>query len=192
MTERSDVLFERGLDVFGHVVGEVPATAWGRPSPCAGWTALDVLGHLGTAIGMGTSLLRGEQPTWPEAARPADLVKGEPAAYWTGLATEARAALQGADLTLEMDTPMGKRTVADRLAFPAIDLFVHAWDIGQSAGIDVTVPDDLIEFAHAYIDPIPAEMVRGPKGAFGPEADAGPEASPTDAFMAWTGRVRLE
>lgn len=33
-----------------------------------------------------------------------------------------------------METPIGVRTVADRLAFPAIDLYVHAWDIGEATG----------------------------------------------------------
>lgn len=31
-----------------------------------------------------------------------------------------------------METPIGVRTVADRLAFPATDLHVHAWDIGEA------------------------------------------------------------
>ncbi len=87
-----------------------------------------------------------------------------------------------------MDTPMGPRTVADRLAFPAIDLWVHAWDIGHPAGIEVEVPADAIEFAHTYLDPFPEEMMRGAQGAFGPEVVAPADATPTEAFIAWTGR----
>lgn len=83
---------------------------------------------------------------------------------------------------------MGKRTVADRLAFPAIDLYVHAWDIGRAAGIAVEIPDDVIELAHHHIDPFPVEMVRGPKGSFGPEVAAPADATATEAFIAWTGR----
>ena len=188
---RSDAVFDQGLDVFGAVVEQVPAEAWDNPSPCAGWTALDVLGHLGTSVRMGISLLRGEQPTSPDAPRPADLVDDEPRAYWSAIAAEARAALVGADLDLEMDTPMGKRTVADRLAFPAIDLFVHAWDIGDATGVPVEVPADVIAFAHSYIDPLPDEAIRGANGAFGREVEPPPDATPTDAFIAWTGRVPL-
>lgn len=185
---RSDVHFDRGLDVFGAVVDQVPSDGWERPSPDEGWTALDVLGHLGSSIAMGISVLRGEQPTWPEVARPADLVEGDPAAYWHAIADEARAALDGADLDLEMDTPMGRRTVADRLAFPAVDLYVHAWDIGQAVGIPVEIPGDVIAFAHSYIDPLPQEAVRGERGAFGPEVEPPADATPTEAFIAWTGR----
>ncbi|MEZ5178285.1 MAG: TIGR03086 family metal-binding protein [Acidimicrobiales bacterium] len=188
MAPTSDVIFKRGLDQFGEVVDQVPGAAWDQPSRCEGWSNLDVLGHLSTALGMGAALLRGEQPTWPEADRPADLVAGEPVAFYRQAADACRHALEGADLDLEMDTPMGTRTVADRLAFPAIDLFVHAWDIGRAADLDVSIPDDVIEFAHGYLDPIPTEMMRGPGGAFGPEADVPPDATPSEAFLAWTGR----
>ena len=188
VTERSDQIFDRGLDVFGDVVGRLEPSDWDRPSPCEGWTALDVLGHLGSAIDFGVAIMRGEQHTWPEAPRPADLVDGDPVGYWRGITERARAALEGADLDMVRETPVGPRTVAEGLAFPAIDLFVHAWDIGRSAGIDVEIPADTIEFAHAYIDPLPVELVRGPRGAFGPEVTVPTDASPTEVFIAWTGR----
>ncbi|MFA5883126.1 MAG: TIGR03086 family metal-binding protein [Acidimicrobiia bacterium] len=187
-TPRSDVVFDEGLDFFGAVVDRLEPADWDRPSPDAGWTALDVLGHLGSSIRMGISVLHGEQPTWPDVARPADLVDGEPGRYWHAIAAEARAALDGADLDLELDTPMGRRTVADRLAFPAIDLYVHAWDVATAAGISVEVPEPVIAFSHSYIDPLPAEAVRGAT-VFGPEAEAPADASPTEAFLAWTGRA---
>ena len=183
----ADVFFD-GLDVFGDVVRQLDAEQWDEPSACEGWSNLDVLGHLGTSVQMGVSLMHGEQPSWPTADRPADLVEGEPAAYWSRLDRLAREAFEGADMTQVMDTPMGPRTVADRLAFPAVDLYVHAWDIGHGSGIDVMVPPDVIDFAHGHIDPIPTEMVRGPKGAFGPEVEPPEDATPTEAFMAWTGR----
>jgi uncharacterized protein (TIGR03086 family) len=188
MATSSADAFDRGLDVFGGVAARLQAADWDRTTACEGWTALDVLGHLGTGIRFGISVLKGEEPTWPSFDRPAELVEGDPGAYWVETAEQARAALAGADLDREMDTPMGRRTVADRLAFPAIDLFVHAWDIGTPAGIDIEIPDDVIEFAHGYLDPLPAEMMRGPKGAFGPEVEPPAGATATERFVAWTGR----
>jgi uncharacterized protein (TIGR03086 family) len=188
MAEPADLVFARGLDGFGAVVDRLGPADWDRATACDGWTALDVLGHLGTSIRMGVSLLRGEQPTWPDVARPADLVDGDPAVWGRATAAEARDALDGAELDLVMDTPMGPRTVADRLAFPAIDLWVHAWDIGHPAGIEVEVPADVVEFAHAFIDPIPEDKVRGAEGAFGAEVAPPAGATTTEAFIAWTGR----
>jgi hypothetical protein len=66
-----------------------------------------------------------------------------------------------ADLAAEVDTPIGTRTVAEGLAFPAIDLYVHGWDLARSAGVDVEIPDDVIEFAHGAMAPIPEERMRG-------------------------------
>lgn len=189
MTVPSDVVFCSGLELFGSVVDRMPSSAWSEASPCDGWTALDVLGHLGSAIGFGVAILDGRTYDWPTFDRPSDLVDGTPAAYWVAVAVPAHAAVEGADLDATRETPMGVRTVAEGLAFPAIDLFVHAWDIGRTGGIAVEVPDDVIEFAHAFIDPIPADMVRGAKGAFGSLVAAPDDATPTEALIAWTGRA---
>jgi uncharacterized protein (TIGR03086 family) len=185
----SDIAFRNGLDVFGAVVGAVPTSTWDAPSPCAGWTARDVLGHLGSSVSFGVSILEGRSVEWPTVDRPADLVAGGPADYWTGIAASARTALVGADLGAVRDTPMGSRTVAQGLAFPAIDLYVHSWDIGRAAGIDVVIPEDVIGFAHAHLDPIPEDRMRGPDGSFGPAVDPPADATPTEVFIAWTGRT---
>jgi uncharacterized protein (TIGR03086 family) len=188
VTVTSDVVFLSGLDQFGSVVDRMPASAWSAGSPCAGWTALDVLGHLGSAIGFGVAILDGRTYDWPTFERPSDLVDGAPASYWSAIATPARAAVVGVDLDATRATPMGVRTIGEGLAFPAVDLFVHAWDIGRAGGISVEVPDDVIAFAHSHIDPIPEEMMRGAKGAFGPSVAAPPDATPSELFLAWTGR----
>ena len=167
----------------------VPTSTWDAPSPCAGWTARDVLGHLGSSVSFGVSILEGRTVEWPTVDRPADLVAGGPADYWTGIAASARTALVGADLGAVRDTPMGSRTVAQGLAFPAIDLYVHSWDIGRAAGIDVVIPEDVIGFAHAHLDPIPEDRMRGPDGSFGPAVDPPADATPTEVFIAWTGRT---
>ncbi|MGB6058172.1 MAG: TIGR03086 family metal-binding protein, partial [Microthrixaceae bacterium] len=172
MIPDAGTVFMGGLDFFGEVVERVDPAAWDRHSPCEDWTALDVLGHLTTSLGMGLALFAGEQPTWPQADRPADLVEGDPVVVYSELAQRCRTAFAGVDLGLEMDTPMGRRTLGDRLAFPAVDLYVHAWDIAQAAGIDVEIPQDVIDFTHSFIDPLPVEAVRGSddkRGAFGPE-----------------------
>ncbi|MCC7078427.1 MAG: TIGR03086 family protein [Acidimicrobiia bacterium] len=188
MAADSSQLFDEGLDFFTSVLTRVGPDEWDRPSPCRGWTALDVLGHLGTSVDMGISLLEGHQPTWPDVEPPGRLVQGDPVEWWQEKAGRVRELLTGADLDVEMDTPMGRRTVRDRLAFPAIDLYVHAWDIGRAVGLDLEIPTEVIEFAHRYIDPFPEEMVRGENGAFGPEVSVPEDAAPTAAFVAWTGR----
>ncbi len=95
--------------------------------------------------------------------------------------------MEGADLSRVVDSPMGPRPVGQGLSFPAPDLFVHAWDLGRSIGCDVVIPAGAIEFAHAVADPLPEQQVRSGR-VFGPAREAGPQATATEAFIAWTGR----
>lgn len=177
----------QGLDFVTATIIQLGDGDWERPTPCAGWTARDVLGHLATTIRSGISTMQGHQPTWPDAARPGDLVEGDPAAFWRGIVVQARDVLGNADLARVMETPLG-RTVADDLAIPVIDLYVHAWDLGTAVGAAVEIPAEVIGYAHAYIDPLPDHMVRGEGRAFGPQIPVPAGATPTERFIAWTGR----
>ena len=187
MSNRSGELLDQGLDFFTSIVARLGEDDWGRPTPCAGWTARDLLGHLATSIRVGISLMQGRPPAFPDAARPGDLVEGDPVEFWRGTVGQARAVLRSADLTLAMETPLGQ-TVADALAIPVIDLYVHAWDLGAAAGIDVEIPADVTDYAHAYIDPLPDEVMRGEGRAFGPQTPVPAGATPTERFISWTGR----
>ena len=183
----SDVVYLNGLDLFSSVVDRFPVDAWGRPSPCAGWRALDVLGHVTTATNFGISLMKGETPSWQPSDRPGDSITGDPAESWRRLATEARQLVAQVDLKQEVDTPMGRRTVAEGLSFPAVDLFVHAWDLGRTAGIEVEIPPEAAEFTQEVLGRMPADQLRSPS-VFAAEAEAAAGATPTEAYIAWTGR----
>ncbi|MCP9972699.1 maleylpyruvate isomerase N-terminal domain-containing protein [Actinomadura madurae] len=38
--------YHRALDLFEGLVAGVPRDGWDAPSPCEGWTARDVAGHV--------------------------------------------------------------------------------------------------------------------------------------------------
>jgi len=82
---------------------------------------------------------------------------------------------------------MGRRTIGQGLSFPALDLYIHGWDIAKSGGFDLAIPAEVIEFAHAVVDPIPAEQVRNPR-VFAAEIPAPAGATGSEIFLAWTGR----
>ncbi len=181
-------MYTNGLEVFTSVVESVGDDGWSRTSPCEGWSALDVLGHVGAATSMGAVILRGGDMAFERLDQPSGLVEGDPATWWRGLATEARDALSSVDdLDREVDSPMGKRTVRDGLSFPAVDLFVHAWDLAASAGQSVTFPDEAVEFIRALFAQVPVEASRRP-GVFSAEVAATNDASPTEQVIAFTGR----
>ena len=187
MSSRSGELLDQGLDFFTAIITQLSDDDWERPTPCAGWTARDLLGHLATSMRVGISVMQGQPPTWPDAAHPGELVEGDPAEFWRGTVVRTRDVLRHADLARVMETPLG-RTVADDLAIPVIDLYVHAWDLGAAVSIAVEIPAGVINYAHAYIDPLPDDMVRGDNRAFGPQTPVPPGATPTERFIAWTGR----
>lgn len=182
-----ETVYLEGLDFLTGVVDQLHELDWDRPSPCAGWRAVDVLGHIGAAVDFGTRLLTTGEMQWVAPADPpGSAVEGDPASWWKAKVAPAKASMDGVDLTEVIETPMGSRTVAEGLSFPAIDLFVHAWDIGAAAGIAVTLPDEVVEFGRRLFAPMSPEMYRSP-GVFGTEIGVTDESA-SDEFLAWTGR----
>ncbi|MGN6173136.1 MAG: maleylpyruvate isomerase family mycothiol-dependent enzyme, partial [Streptosporangiaceae bacterium] len=89
MSSRSGELLDQGLDFFTTIVTQLSEDDWERPTPCADWTVRDLLGHLATSVRVGISIMEGRQPTWPDAARPSELVQGDPAEFWRGTVVQA-------------------------------------------------------------------------------------------------------
>ena len=182
-----DEVLLTGLDRFAGVLDQAGPDSWDRPSPCAGWDARAVTGHVITVLDSAATVMRGGDFDWSQAGDPRAAAGDDPAAAFRQRAAEARAALQGADLDHAMQTPMGSMTVGQRLSFPAMDLHLHAWDLGRTIGVDVEIPEGVAAFVRAVLDPLPAEMTRS-EGVFGPELPAPSNATTTEALMAWAGR----
>lgn len=103
MSSRSGELLDQGLDFFTTIFTRLSEDDWERPTPCASWTARDVLGHLATSMRVAISVMRGREPAWPDAARPGERVEGDPAGFWRGIVMQTRNALRTADLARAME-----------------------------------------------------------------------------------------
>ncbi len=188
MTWTAADTYREGLDFFTAVVDGVPADAWQHTAPCEGWRALDVLGHVGEATGMGARILRGDDMHFERVDPPSAAVDGDPGRWWHGLADDARDALANVDdLDREVDSPMGRRSVREGLSFPAVDLFIHGWDLAIATGRPVTIPDEAVAFTRAMFEHIPDEVARRP-GVFADRIEPPAGASATDRLIAFTGR----
>lgn len=162
-------------------VAAVPADRWSSPSPCEGWTALDVVRHVVDTSGMFLGFIGRSLGGIPS-------VDDDPHAALTAATGAVQAALdEPATAAQTFEGITGTSTfeaAVDR--FLSFDLVVHRWDLARATGGDEHIdPDDvrrLTEAAHAF-----PEGMRGPR-AFGPEVEPAPGADDRDRLLAFLGR----
>lgn len=111
------------------VLDAVPAESWTNPSPCEGWSARDVLGHL---IETQRQFLAGHDIDLEE---PPDM-DVDPAAAWRNHAKRVMEAISDdAIAQTAYDGHFGPTTVGATLEqFYVWDMLVHRWDIARSVG----------------------------------------------------------
>lgn len=173
--------YQRLAGAFAAKVADVGPDKWSAPSPCADWTARDVVGHVVSTQGMILGLVGRELGEVPS-------VDDDPSGAW-----EAARAVVQADLddparaTVEFDGSMGKMTFEDAVdRFLCVDLVVHGWDLARAAGLDDHIaPEDVArvrKIAEGFGD-----AMRSPK-AFGPEVEAPAGADDQTRLIAFLGR----
>ncbi|MEO3785131.1 TIGR03086 family metal-binding protein [Actinocorallia sp. B10E7] len=178
--------YERALDLFEGVVVGVPENAWSLPSPCEGWTAGDLLGHvIGGQLEI-IALVGREEP--PDAAdAPGRLVGPDPVASWR----RARAACAAALTPEALATPIpfggfGELPLRDLLDTYVLELLVHAWDLARAAGLPVRLDPDLVHRASATAQVIGTTMRK--EGLLGPALTPPRGAGELTRLLAFLGR----
>lgn len=170
------------LDALDRFTGTVESTTdWTAASPCAGWTAADVVDHVIDSqrdflARHGVDL--GDRPTGP------------PAQAWATHVAAVRPLASDETVTARaFDGFFGPTTLGATLdAFYGFDLIVHGWDLGASNGRPTTFTAadmDLLDAAfegfgdHAYDD-----------GVFGRPIDVPDDADRQTRLLARMGRHR--
>ncbi len=191
MTESAE-RFRRVANGLTETIAAVPADAWGRPSPCDGWDARDVVRHLVDWL-PGPGFLLG---TFGIETRPIPSVDDDPAGAWAAV----RDAIQGG-----LDDPAVAQRVEDCgppgvLSFEAAvemtctpDVLVHTWDLARAAGVDVELDAEAVAQQAAGIDAMPPgvdEAMRA-SGHFGPRVDVPADADARTRVLAFYGRRAL-
>lgn len=152
------------------VIAAIPGDDWSRPSPCEGWSAREVLGHL---IETQREFLAGRGLDVGEAPD----VGVDPAAAWRTHADRV-AGLLSDDTTVEepYDGFFGPTTTGETLQqFYVWDMLVHRWDVATAAGLNAELSDaelDIIEpGASAFGDALYMEGICKPSVETGPQDD---------------------
>lgn len=154
-------------------------TDWEAPSPCAGWTARDVLTHV---IDTESEFLRGHDLPLDENP-PAG-----PAAQWEAHSTAvARLLADEAVASRTYDGHFGPTTIgATMTEFYGFDLLVHRWDIAHSQNIDEELTTDELEAINTAVDGW-GEHAYAP-GIFGQPITVADDAGELVRTLARTGR----
>ena len=167
---------------FTRRVDAVPDGAWDNPTPCAGWVARDVVGHL-------TEWLPGFFfGTWDIAVGPIVPVADDPARAWHAVDDAIQSALDNPEIAKSMrDTPMGQSTfedTIDQICTP--DVLVHTWDLARATGLDDTLDPDEV---HRFVSRMEAaDAAMRASGHFGPRIEVPADADEQTRLIAFVGR----
>ncbi|MGH3390964.1 MAG: TIGR03086 family metal-binding protein [Actinomadura sp.] len=136
--------FFRALDAFEAVLAAVPANRWDSPSPCEGWTAVDVAGHVTAGLLVVEARAAGRplpeaDPDWRE------LAGDDPLATWQAVRADMTAALGPEALARRIQLALGlEMTMGEWLTQYPLELLVHTWDLAQATGQSVVLDSDLV------------------------------------------------
>ena len=174
--------YERITARFTDRVRAVPADRWDDPSPCEGWTARDVVGHLVEWI---PGFFGSQGVTFP--AIPA--AQDDPVAAWEAVQVGIAGALADPELASRpVENPFGTRSLAETVDMIVTgDVFTHTWDLARATGQDDTLDPDQLQRMLASVGDMPEEAMRA-DGMFGPRLDVPDDADDQTRFLALVGR----
>lgn len=178
--------FVRALDGFEAVLAAVPAGRWLSPSPCAGWAAVDVAGHV--IAGLLVIELRAAGRPLPQDDPDWRVVAGtDPVMSWRAVRARMMAELErpGA-LERRVRLAFGEMTVCEWVERYPLELLVHTWDLaratGQAAALDADLVGPALETARQMV-PRGREM-----GKVGREVAVAGDADDQSRLLALFGR----
>jgi uncharacterized protein (TIGR03086 family) len=182
MTSTSTTASQRHADDaarFTELVASASAGDWSRPSPVAGWTALDVVEHL---VGWSRGFLTGAGIELPALD-----VAADPVAAWAQHVSDIQAVLDDPAGRVLSNPHTGDRPVDEAIdQFYSGDVWMHSWDLARALGRDIDLGEERCRAALAAMRPI--EQLLRDSGQFGPAVPVGPGASPQEEFVAFIGR----
>lgn len=154
---------------------------WDAPSPCEGWAARDVVGHL---VGWLPGLLESSAGVVLDPVTPADR---DPVAAWRERYAGVQALLTSPAAGRAVRSPHFAGTLADMVdAFWTGDVFLHTWDLARASGQEPRLDEGLAERMLAGMRPMDAALRAS--GHYGPAVPVPDDAPVQDRLVAFTGR----
>jgi uncharacterized protein (TIGR03086 family) len=146
------------------------------PTPCTDWDVRTLLNHMLDTQQYFVRRARGEDGP-ALTSEPPELIGDDPASAYE----------RGREETLRTFSEPGviERT-GPSLGIAFSDTLLHGWDVARATGQDTTMPAGLAQAAYDTIHGAFTDDQR--QGVFAPEIPVGPDASPQQKLLAYTGR----
>jgi uncharacterized protein (TIGR03086 family) len=177
--------FVRALDGFEAVLAGVAPGRWDAPSPCAGWCAADVAGHVIGDLRAIEAYATGRDENGA-APDPRSAAGEDPLAAWRAARADMMAVLDPVALARPVPLPWGQMSLGGFLERYPMEFLVHTWDLaqatGQVSGLDPGLVRDALASARQFA-PI-ARM----SGLVGPECAVAEDADDLTRLLAILGR----
>ena len=181
-------LFTKAIYGMDHVVRLADPAAWGNMSPCPGWTARHVLGHVNAIQRYQESLILGTEPTMNPMTDPDRLVGVDPGATWAATRDAIVEALDHDGVLHRTVTNWsGPTTVDDMIGWNIVDTSTHTWDLARALGVDDRLDPEQVQHVTVTFG-LRAEQLRE-YGMVGPEVMVTDGASAQTRMLALLGRV---
>jgi uncharacterized protein (TIGR03086 family) len=183
--------FVRALDGFEVVLAGVTPGRWEAPSPCAGWRAVDVAGHvigdLRAIEEYATGRDEEDRVSEDSVADLRSVAGDDPVAAWRAARAHMMAALDPAALARPVPLPWGGQLpLSEWLERYPFEFLVHAWDLAQATGQAVVLDPGLVRDALG-----PARQfapIARMSGLVGPECAVAGDAGDLTRLLAIVGR----
>ena len=174
--------YERVTTQFTERVRGIPAGSWDNPSPCEGWTARDVVGHL-------TDWIPGFFGSQGVVFATVPSVKDDPVGAWEVVQSTIAEALADPDLAArQVQTPFSTQSFAETVDMIVTgDVFTHTWDLSRATGQDENLDAEQLQRMIAGMGSMPEEVLRA-DGMFGPRIDVPADADDQTRFLGYVGR----
>jgi uncharacterized protein (TIGR03086 family) len=182
-------LDRRVLAVTTGIVEQVRTDQLGRPTPCAGWSVLDLLRHMaGNNLGFAAAARGG-----PPAAEVWDGVHvADPAGEFPATAKEVVDAFAAVEPLTGTFAVLGYGNVpaAQAVGMHLIDYLAHGWDVAVAIGADPRLDEEACSTVLAIGAGWPRDSpaIWGPDAAFGHRVGVARDAPVADRMLGFLGR----
>jgi uncharacterized protein (TIGR03086 family) len=180
--------FTKALYAFDHVARLATEKAWDRKTPCDGWTARDVAGHVIGAVRVTDAYARGKTPNMKLLGDLRKTAGADPYATFAKVRDSTLEALDHSGVLAKRETTwFGEQSIDDFIRMMTADIVVHTWDLARSAKVDERLDAGLCKLGLAVYKPFPAAAIRQP-GMFAAEIKSEKDADPQTKLLNFAGR----